>query len=297
MDREDRGAVQRGFFTTRGRRDAEQVRRVERADHAHARRADAHVHEVDEARAPRAGPRSPPRRRARGREPSRVSSSPTRRTPTAIASPTAAADRVGAPRRRSACGRRGRRRTRRCGGCCAARGTRGSGSRARRGSPRRRARRRRSSRPSGRSRRRPPRSRACSIGLRRLHVVRDERRRPGRQLRPRAAVDPAVVRELEERERAVLVHRVGHLGETRHRGRRPTRAALLGIWYAVVGCTAAWPPITRPAPPRANSPRYRRVARAVEAGLARGRRLGELGEVRARPRSGSATRPARSASG
>ena len=32
-------------------------------------------------------------------------------------------------------------------------------------------------------------------------------------------------------------------------------AALLGIWYAVVGCTAAWPQMTAPTPPRARSAR------------------------------------------
>ena len=32
-------------------------------------------------------------------------------------------------------------------------------------------------------------------------------------------------------------------------------AALLCIWYAVVGCTCAWPAITVPTPPRAYSAR------------------------------------------
>ena len=54
--------------------------------------------------------------------------------------------------------------------------------------------------------------------LRRLVVVGDCGRRPHRQLRQRPVVDAAVVSELEERERAVLVDRRGDLPEVRHRG-------------------------------------------------------------------------------
>ena len=57
--------------------------------------------------------------------------------------------------------------------------------------------------------------------LGRLVVVRHVRRRPHRQLRPRAVVHAAVVGELEEGERAVLVHRRGDPLEVRHRCRIP----------------------------------------------------------------------------
>ena len=53
--------------------------------------------------------------------------------------------------------------------------------------------------------------------LGRLHVVRDERRRPRGELRPRATVHAAVVRELQEGERAVLVRRTGDQLQPRDR--------------------------------------------------------------------------------
>ena len=48
---------------------------------------------------------------------------------------------------------------------------------------------------------------------------------------------------------------VGQAAEVRHRLRRARRTALFGIWYAVVGCTCAWPAMITPAPPRARSAR------------------------------------------
>ena len=96
------------------------------------------------------------------------------------------------------------------------------------------------------------------VGLdrrRRLHVVRDARRRPHRQPRPRRVVHAAVVRELQERERAVLVDLLAHPPQVRARTPGSHTAALLCIWYAVVGCTCAWPAITVPTPPRAYSAR------------------------------------------
>src|SRR5262245_25824246 len=53
--------------------------------------------------------------------------------------------------------------------------------------------------------------------LRGLEVVGDPRRRPDGQLRPRAAVHPTVVGELEEGEGAVRADRRGHAGEVRNR--------------------------------------------------------------------------------
>ena len=93
MHREHRNVGNR-LLHDRGRAHAEQVRRVHRPHHADARRADAHVHEVDEPGAARAAPRSPRTRRDRGRGRRAVSSSPTSRTPTATPSTDRGAHRL-----------------------------------------------------------------------------------------------------------------------------------------------------------------------------------------------------------
>ena len=247
------GVSRSAFLTVCGGVHAEQVRRVQRAHHAHARHAHAHVHEVDETGVLEAGgdlggvvggeartvalllvadeaETRRPRRRPPRRGPPR------------------------APRRRSASGSRGCRRTRRCGGCSWATGTRGSGSRARRAPRCRRSRRRRRWRRSVRSTRRARGSRRARAAW----AARCSWRR-------RTAPTPAASTTCRRSRR-----RCARAGGTRARRARGSGAvtcskcgiaasshaiALLRIWYAVVGWTCACPAMITPAPPAARSPR------------------------------------------
>ena len=118
-------------------------------------------------------------------------------------------------------------------------------------------------------------------GFGRLVVVGDGGRRPCRQLRPRAVVHAAVVRELEKRERAVLVDRRSDLLEARDRRLVPgDRVVAHLVGGRRVDLRLPGDDHARAAGrPFAEVPA---VAGAVVAGLAdRGRGLDELGEVRA----------------
>ena len=128
--------------------------------------------------------------------------------------------------------------------------------------------------------------------LRRFHVIGDPRRRPHRQPRPGRVVHAAVVRELQERERAVLADLFAHPLEVRHARRIPHGGVVVhlvrggGVHLRLAGDHGAHSP-TRVLGEVAA------VALAVEAGLAVGAvRLGVHREVRA-AHDAIARRPAR----
>ena len=202
------GVARTAAFTARAAYDAAGVRHVQRPHHADAGDADADVEEIDQAALPRAAARDLGGVVGGRGPPAPCSSSPTRRRPTAIAGPTTARTAAEHLDGEAHAILEAAAVARRCAGCCAARGTRGSDSRARACSsmpskPPAAA----CCAPSARSRSITSAMSAASIGLRRFERVGHRRRRPRRQLRPRALVDAAVVRELQEGERAVRVHR------------------------------------------------------------------------------------------
>ena len=220
MDREHRHVGNR-LLHDRRRAHAEQMRRVHRAHHADPRRADAHVHEVDE---PGAGETGRDLRALVGTEAVAVAGSPRRR-------------RAGRRPRPSATDRGANRlehldrepepvveRTAVLVGAAvvlgreelvdeiAVRGVDLDAVEARVGRV-----------PGAATEVLDHLADLVALDrLRRLHVVRDARRRPHRQPRPGRVVHAAVVRELQERERAVLVDLLAHARGDAARTRDPT---------------------------------------------------------------------------